>query len=64
MGFERWVLVEKILSQVGVLGRIVGTRVLDDAFTHFESEIQSSKGSVALLEIFHNAQRVQVVIEK
>src|ERR1700683_4254585 len=43
---------------------IVVARVLDDAFAHYEREIQAAKSGIALLEIFHNAQGVQVVIEK
>src|SRR5215831_17801539 len=37
--------------------------MFDDAFADLEGEVESPKSSVALLEIFHNAQRVQVVIE-
>jgi len=38
--------------------------MLDDAFAHFEGKIQSAKGGVALLEIFDDAQGVQVVVEE
>ncbi len=37
--------------------------MLDDAFADFEGEVQSAEGGVALLEIFHDAQGVQIVIE-
>ena len=38
--------------------------MLNDAFAHFEGQIQSAKSSVALFEVFHDAQSMQVVIEK
>ena len=39
-------------------------RVLDDALADFEGQVQSAKSSVAEFEVFDNAQRVQVVIER
>ena len=44
--------------------RIIITRVLDDAFPHFECEVEATKGSIALLEVLDDAQGVQVVIEE
>ena len=38
--------------------------MLDDAFAHLEGEVQAAKGGVALLEVLHDAQGVQVVIEE
>jgi len=38
--------------------------VFDDAFTHFESQVEPAKGGIALFEIFHDAQRVQIVVEE
>ena len=38
-------------------------RVLDDALAHAEGQVESAEGGVALLEILHDAQRMQVVIE-
>ncbi len=38
--------------------------VLDDAFADFEGEVQAAEGGVALLEIFDDAEGVQVVIEE
>jgi hypothetical protein len=38
--------------------------MFDDAFADFEGQIQATEGGVALLEILHDAQRMQVVIEK
>src|ERR1700677_2154723 len=42
---------------------IVIVRVLDDAFTDFESEIQSAERRITKFEVFDNAERVQIVIE-
>ena len=47
-----------------ILAAAVIVRMLDDAFAHFEGQIQSAKGGVAQLEVFDDAQRVQVVIEE
>ena len=38
--------------------------MLDDAFAHFKSKIQSAESGVAQLEIFDDAQGMQVVIEE
>src|SRR5258708_19763846 len=38
--------------------------MLDDAFAHLKRKIQTRKIQIALLELFDNAQRVQVVIER
>src|SRR6266550_264017 len=38
--------------------------MLNDALADFEGEIQPAKGSVAYLKVFHDAQRVQVVVEE
>src|SRR5580693_1233332 len=38
--------------------------MLDDAFADLEGQIQSPKRGVVVFEIFHNAQRMQVVIER
>ena len=64
LGFERRALVEQILGEFRMLRRIIVARVFDDALAHFESQIQPAKGGVALLEIFHDAQSVQVVVEE
>src|SRR3954468_14359826 len=37
--------------------------MLDDSFTNLKGEIQAGKIGIALLKYFHNAQRVQIVIE-
>ena len=38
--------------------------MLDDAFTHFKREIQSSKAGVADFEILDDPQGMQIVVEK
>ena len=42
-------------------GIVVG--VFDDAFTNFKTEVESGEGDVAALEVFHDAQGVQVVVK-
>ena len=37
--------------------------MFDDSFAHFEGEIQPGKSEIALLELFHDSQRVQIVVE-
>ncbi len=38
--------------------------MLDDALAHLKCKIQAREIQIALLEFFHDAQRVQVVIER
>src|SRR6266487_1578423 len=38
--------------------------MLNDAFPYFEGEVQSAKGWVADLEILHNSQGMQIVVEE
>ena len=38
--------------------------MLDDSFADGEGQVDAGKGSVALLEIFDNAQGVEIVIER
>ena len=64
LGFERRALVEQILRQFRMLRRIVIARVFDDALADLEGQVQSAEGGVALLEIFHDAQGVQIVVEE
>ncbi len=61
--FKRRTLVEQVLCKLGMFRSVVVARVLDDAFAHFEREIQAAKGGVALFKVFHDAQSVQVVFE-
>ena len=37
--------------------------MLDDAFANLKGKIQPGKIEIALLELFHDAERVQIVIE-
>ena len=37
--------------------------MLDDSFANFEGEIQAGEIQIALLELFHDMQRVEVVVE-
>jgi hypothetical protein len=38
--------------------------MLDNSFAHFERQIQAAKSRVALLEVFHNAQSMKIVVEE
>ena len=64
LGFEGRALVEQIFGQFRVLFCVVVARLLDDALADFEGEIEAAEGRVALFKIFHDAQGVQVVVEK
>ncbi len=37
--------------------------MLDDAFPYFERQFESGKIQIALFELFHNPQRLQVMVE-
>src|ERR1700733_4313717 len=63
LGFQRRLLVQKIFSERGKIRGGIISRMLDDAFAHFEGEIESGKIEVALLELFDDAKRVEIVIE-
>ncbi len=62
--FQRWAIVEKIFGKLRMIFWGVVVRVLDDALTNFEGQVESAERSVALLEIFHDAESVEVVIEE
>src|SRR5208282_601990 len=62
--FERRALIEHVLGEFGMVLNVVIVRMLDDAFSDFEGQIQSAERCVAEFEIFNNAERVQVVIER
>src|SRR6267142_5893276 len=62
--FEWRLQIQQVLGELRKLGRRILTRMLDDAFTDFERQIQARKFQIALLEFLNNAQRVQVVIER
>ncbi len=63
LGFERRALVEQIFGELGMIRGGVVARMFDDSFADFEGEIQAGKIQVALLEMFDDVQRVQIVIE-
>src|ERR1700722_14504408 len=62
--FQRWTKLEQILSQFWMLIDRIIVRVFDDALANFERQVESAKGRIAQLEVFHDAQGVQVVVEK
>src|SRR5579863_5408899 len=47
-----------------MLGRVIVMGVFDDAFAHFESQVEAAEGGVALLEILDDAEGVEVVVEE
>src|SRR5450755_1087509 len=44
--------------------RAVVVRMFDDALADFKREVQPAEGGVALLEILHDAERMQIVVEE
>ena len=52
-----------VFSKFPEVCRRIVARVLDDAFANFESQIQAWKIEISLLELLHDSQRMQVVIE-
>ncbi len=51
------------LAEFAELAGVGRRAVLEDAFAHFEGEIQAWKFGVALLQLVHHPQRLQVVLE-
>src|ERR1700722_9669367 len=64
LGFERRPQIEKILGKFRISLPVVIAGMLNDAFAHFERQVQAAKGGVALFEIFDDAQSVQVMVEE
>ncbi len=62
--FERRTQVEQIFGEFRKLRSRIIVRMFDDALANFEGEVEAAKGGVAQLEVFHNAQRVEVVVER
>src|SRR5262249_57939587 len=62
--FERGAAVEQIFRELGEFVCPVVSRVLDDPLANFKCEVQSPKRCVTNFKIFHDPQRMQVVIEK
>src|SRR6202040_2940911 len=64
LSLQRSTLVKTILRQLRKLaGRIVAG-MFDDAFAHFKSQVEAAKAGVTKLEVFHDPQGVQVVVEE
>src|SRR5260370_27992029 len=61
--FEGRTQIQKVFHKLRKFRGGVIARVLDDAFTNFKREIQAGKIEVTLLELFDDAQGVQIVIE-
>src|SRR5579884_3532326 len=61
---QRRAQVEQVLRELGMLADRIIAGVLDDAFPHFESEIQPAKVGVADFEVFNNAQRLKIVVKE
>ena len=64
LSFERRTKVEQILGEFGKLFGNVIVGMFDDAFANFEGQVESAESGVAQLEVFYDAQRVQVVVKK
>ena len=54
---------DEALAQLAELAGVAQRAVLEDAFAAFEGEVEPGKLRVALLELIHHAQRLQVVLE-
>jgi hypothetical protein len=60
---QRRPLVQQIFGKLGMVFDAVVTRVLDDAFTNTEGQVQPAMRGVTLLEVLDDTQRVEVVVE-
>src|SRR6266436_1054086 len=63
LGFKRRTQIKKIFGKVRKLSDRIIARMLDDAFANFKRKIQPGKIEIALLELFDDSQRVEIVIE-
>jgi len=61
--FEGRAQVEKVFGEFGKFGGSVVAGMLDDAFADLEGEIEARKGKIAMLEVFDDAEGMEVVIE-
>src|SRR2546430_10774795 len=61
--FQGRAQIEKVFGKLRKLRGGIIARMLDDAFANFKRKIQPGKIEIALLELFHDAERVQIVIE-
>src|ERR1700683_2172769 len=55
--------VQEIFGERGKFDSGITSRMFDDTFAHFESEIEPGEIEVALLELFDDAKRVEVVVK-
>ena len=53
----------QIFIHLGILARLKIAGMLHDSLAHFKRQIQSGKARIAMFEVFHDAQGVQVVLE-
>ncbi len=63
LSLERRALVEEIFGELGMFRGGIVAGMFDDSFADFESEIEARKIQVALLKMFDDVERVQIVIE-
>ena len=63
LGLEGRTKIEEIRGEFGMSGARVIARVLDDAFTHREGEVEAAPGGIALFKPGDDAECVQVVVE-
>ena len=63
LSLERRALVEEIFGELGMFRGGIVAGMFDDSFADFESEIEPRKIQVALLKMFDDVERVQIVIE-
>src|SRR5919201_1709869 len=61
---ERRTAIKQILLKVRRVLWHVFTRVLDDSFANFKRQIQAAESCIAQLEIFNNAQGMQIVVKR
>src|ERR1700740_796620 len=63
LGFQGWPELKKILGKLRELRWGIVARMLDDPLANFKRKIQAVEAKIAVLELFHDAQRVQIVVE-
>ena len=56
-------IVQEALAQLAQLGGVLRRAMLEDAFARFEAQVQSVECGIALFQLVHDAQRLQVVLE-
>jgi hypothetical protein len=61
--FKRWSKAEEVVGEPGVFAPLVVTRVLDDALTGTEREVQAAMAGVALLKAVDDAERMEIMVK-